>query len=419
MKVALRDRLTPKWGERRHDSSNSSATMLPFAAACPMEPPLMQPATPRPFRILVLGGYGLFGERISRALARDDGLDLVIAGRDAGQAQALCDRLHAGGTRSPVSAVRIDVDATDFPDRLGEVAPHLVIHTAGPFQQRDYGVARAALALGAHYIDLADGRDFVAGFDALDAVAHAAGRWAISGASSVPGLSGAIVAALRGRFGRLDSFEGAISPGNRTPRGLATTRAILGYAGKPYAILRDGRLSRAHGWQSLRRLHVPGVGTRWLARCEVPDLSVLAARHPDLRTCDFRAGLELRRMHFGLWLASWAVRIGVVRDLARHAPALLALSKRWLARGSDVGVMQVDLRGVDPDGMPLRLRWRLVATNGDGPQVPATAAVVLARKLARDQLPDGGARACLDLFTLDEFIDALAGHAITTTTERA
>jgi hypothetical protein len=378
----------------------------------------MQAATPCPFRILVLGGYGLFGERISRALARDEGLDLVIAGRDAGKAEALCDSLRAGGIHSPVSAARLDVDATDFPDDLREMAPQLVIHTAGPFQQRDYGVARAALALGAHYIDLADGRDFVAGFDTLDAVAHAAGRWAISGASSVPGLSGAVVTALRGRFGRLDSLEGAISPGNRTPRGLATTRAILGYAGKPYAILRDGRPSRAHGWQSLRRLHVPGVGTRWLARCEVPDLSVLAARHPDLRTCDFRAGLELRRMHFGLWLASWAVRIGVVRDLAHHAPGLLALSERWLARGSDVGVMQVDLRGVDRGGVPLRLRWRLVATNGDGPQVPATAAVVLARKLARGELPGSGARACLDLFTLDEFIDALDGYAIETTTER-
>jgi hypothetical protein len=150
----------------------------------------------------------------------------------------------------------------------------------------------------------------------------------------------------------------------------------------------------------------------------VPDLSVLPARYTSLRDCDFRAGLELRRMHFGLWLATWAVRVGLVRDLARHAPMLLALSERWLARGSDVGVMQVDLHGLDPAGVPLQLRWRLVARNGDGPQVPATAAVVLARKLARDEIPGGGARACLDLFTLDEFLAALDGYAIETTIER-
>jgi hypothetical protein len=376
----------------------------------------MESASSRPFRIVVLGGYGLFGERIVRALAGDAGIALVIAGRDAARAQRLCDEL--AGSAAAVSATALDLDGNDFGDRLGTLAPQLVIHTAGPFQQRDHAVARAALALGAHYVDLADGRDFVAGFDALDPVARAAGRWAVSGASSVPGLSGAVVAAVLDRFGRLDGIDSAISPGNRTPRGLATTRAILGYAGRAYPALVGGRWRPVHGWQSLRRLRIPAVGTRWFARCEVPDLSVLPARYTSLRDCDFRAGLELRRMHFGLWLATWAVRVGLVRDLARHAPMLLALSERWLARGSDVGVMQVDLHGLDPAGVPLQLRWRLVARNGDGPQVPATAAVVLARKLARDEIPGGGARACLDLFTLEEFLAALDGYAIETTIER-
>lgn len=377
----------------------------------------MQRATDRPFRIVVLGGYGLFGERIVAELARDAELDLIVAGRDASKAQRLCDRLAAGGAAAALSAIALDLDAENFASELAARAPGMVIHTAGPFQQRDYAVARAALALGAHYVDLADARDFVAGFGALDAEARDAGRWAVSGASSVPGLSAAVVAAWQARFGRIDAIETAISPGNRTPRGLATTRAILGYVGRSYPLLTGGRWRRAHGWQSLRRLHVRGVGTRWLARCEVPDLSVLPERHPGLSDCDFRAGLELRRMHFGLWLASWAVRFGIAHDFARYAPALLALSERWLARGSDVGVMQVELRGVDADGAALQLRWRLVARNGDGPQVPATAAIVLARKLARGQLPGGGARACLDLFSLDEFIAALEGHAIETTIE--
>ena len=34
-----------------------------------------------PMRILVLGGYGLFGSRISRTLAGDAGLTVIIAGR--------------------------------------------------------------------------------------------------------------------------------------------------------------------------------------------------------------------------------------------------------------------------------------------------------------------------------------------------
>ncbi|MBZ0224247.1 MAG: saccharopine dehydrogenase NADP-binding domain-containing protein [Dokdonella sp.] len=368
------------------------------------------------YRILLLGGYGQFGARIAAALAGDSDLALLIAGRHAAPARQLCTRLGETA-RAEISHCVLDLESDAFEQRIAEHAPHLVIHCAGPFQGRDYRVARAALAAGAHYVDLADARDFVSAIGTLDEEARRAGRWAIAGASSVPGLSGAVITALQERFACLRSIQSAISPGNRSERGLATTRAILGYVGRPYLQLHNGRWRNVHGWQSLRRVYTPAIGARWLARCEVPDLSVLPARWPQLATCDFRAGLELRRMHFGLWLASWAVRCGLLRNLPRRASALLALSNRWLGAGSDVGLMQIDMRGRGLDDKPLHLRWRLLAANGDGPQVPATAAVVLARKLARGELPGSGARACLDLFTLDEFLAALDGFAVTTTLE--
>ena len=369
------------------------------------------------FRILILGGYGQFGARIASALARDAGLQLTLAGRRREPAQALCAALAQRGAWAQPQALALDLAAEDFPARLARVAPDLLIHTAGPFQRRDVRVAETALALGIHYIDLADARDFVIGFDALDEQARRAQRWAITGASSVPGLSAAVVEAHRERFGVLESIESAISPGNRSDPGLATTHAILGYVGRPFPLLRDGRRTYAHGWQSLRRLRAAGLRTRWLARCDVPDLALLPQRYPELRHCDFRAGLELKRMHFGLWLASWAVRAGLVKDLPRHAERLLALSARWRDHGSDTGLMRIDLRGRDPAGRALHLRWTLRADDGDGPQVPATAAVVLARKLAAGDLPGAGARACLDFFSLDEFLRALDGYAVTTQLE--
>ena len=73
------------------------------------------------------------------------------------------------------------------------------------------------------------------------------------------------------------------------------------------------------------------------------------------------------------------------------------------------------MRGIGVDGTPLRLDWTLVAREGDGPQIPATAAIVLARKLARGELPGSGARPCLDMFTLEEFMTALDGFAMTAT----
>ena len=360
-------------------------------------------------RILVLGGYGLFGSRISQRLAADGRFQVIVAGRSQAQAAAFIARC-AGNTR--MHAAALDTEADDFPAQLAALHPDIVIDSAGPFQARALRVPRAALAAGAHCIDLADGRDYVRRIGELDGEARAAGRWLVSGASSVPGLSGAVVAALRPRFARLDSVEAGISPGNHTPRGLATTEAILGYVGQPYRHWRAGQWRAAHGWQSLRRVDFAGIGPRWFARCEVPDLDVLPARWPELQTCDFRAGLELHRMHFGLWLASWAVRAGIVRSMQPFARRLLSISERWLQQGSDNGVMYIDLRGIGPDGRPLALRWQLIAEHGDGPQIPATAAVLLAGKLADARLSGAGARPCLDLFTLDEFMAALAPFAI-------
>jgi hypothetical protein len=131
----------------------------------------------------------------------------------------------------------------------------------------------------------------------------------------------------------------------------------------------------------------------------------------------FRAGLELKRLHLGTLLAAWLVRLGLVRNLARHAPRLRRISEWFLDAGSDVGGMVVELSGRDARDQPVRLRWSLTAAAGDGPQVPATPAVVLARKLADGELLARGAMPCMGFFTLEEALAALAGFAITTELE--
>ena len=153
---------------------------------------------------------------------------------------------------------------------------------------------------------------------------------------------------------------------------------------------RDGGWRRGHGWMSTRRQVFP-FGRRWVGLCDVPDLALFPLRYPGVRTVVFRAGLELRRLHFGTLAAAWLVRLGLVRDLARHARVLRRVSEWFLSAGSDVGGMLVDLRGRDPQGLPLRLRWSLRAGAGDGPRIPATPAVVLARKLADENLSARGA----------------------------
>jgi saccharopine dehydrogenase-like NADP-dependent oxidoreductase len=95
----------------------------------------------------------------------------------------------------------------------------LVIHTAGPFQAQGYGVARGCAAAGAHYIDLADGRRFVCDFPAaLQADFEAAGRVAVSGASTVPALSSAVVEQLCTGWQAIDSIDLCIAPAQSAPR---------------------------------------------------------------------------------------------------------------------------------------------------------------------------------------------------------
>src|SRR6266496_1484337 len=108
-------------------------------------------------RVVVIGGYGNFGARVCRGLAGSPGIEVIAAGRhpDAGRGGLLVpDLQHA----------RLDHSARDFPAALKRLAPGLVIHCAGPFQSQDYRVALAAMAAGAHYLDLADGRQFVTRF---------------------------------------------------------------------------------------------------------------------------------------------------------------------------------------------------------------------------------------------------------------
>jgi len=67
---------------------------------------------------------------------------------------------------------------------------------------------------------------------------------------------------------------------------------------------------------------------------------------------------------------------------------------------------------------PLAVTWTLVAGQGDGPQVPSTPAVVLARKLAAGTLVARGAMPCLGLFSLEECMRALDKFDVHTTIER-
>ncbi|MCI0505979.1 MAG: saccharopine dehydrogenase, partial [Gammaproteobacteria bacterium] len=280
----------------------------------------------------------------------------------------------------------------------------LVINTCGPFQARDYTCPVTVIKSGVHYIDLADAREYVCGFHKLDELAKRYGVLALTGASSVPALSSAVIDAMKNDFQQLHSIDVGINPGNQTPRGIATVRSILSYCGKPFLAWRDGKWKYITGWHNLTRRKYPQpMGKRWLSHCDIPDLNLFQQRYPGVKNIHFQAGLELSVLHLGTWLLAWFSHWGWVNDVAKYAAGLKRISERFYRFGSTIGGMHVELDGIDQQQQHLRKTWYLIAGNGDGPQVPCTAAVILAAKFQQRTLTQTGAYACMGFITLQEF----------------
>jgi saccharopine dehydrogenase-like NADP-dependent oxidoreductase len=357
------------------------------------------------FKVVVLGGYGNFGAVIVRRLCTIAGIRVWVAGRDQAKAEQLAAEVGC-------QAVRLDGNQADLAERLRELQADLLISTAGPFQGQDYRVARAAIAAGAHYLDLSDAREFTCGIAELDAAARQAGVLVCSGASSVPALSAAVIDQLLPRFARLDSIWHGISSSEKTP-GVSTLAAVLNYCGKPLRQWREGAWCEVYGWQELSAHDFPALlGRRWVANCDIPDLELFPARYPGVRSVRFSAGVGLRVTQFGTWLLSWLVRGGLLRSGVPLAALLHRGAVALEPFGDGLSGMFVRLQGLDPQGQPLSLCWELLAHDNHGPNIPCMAAVALARKLAAGDLEQRGAMPCLGLLSVEEYLAELEGLQI-------
>jgi hypothetical protein len=357
-------------------------------------------------RVLVLGDYGRFGGRIARRLAAD-GHDILVAGRDPGKARSFC----AGSPRLIPAAI----DRERIAQGLLEHRPALLVDASGPFQAMGYSVADACIAAGVHYVDIADARDFVCGIWTLDPAARAAGVVVLSGASSVPALSGAVVRKLAAGKDTVRSIEMAISASNRATAGPAVAAAILSHVGQPVRLWGRGRWRRGFGWQELRRLRfsaedTPPLEKRWTGLVDVPDLELLPNLMPGRPAVLFRAGTELAVQNILPWMASWPVRWRWCRSLSALAPWLGSLQRLTRRLGSDRSAMSVRLFGLD-GGHRVERRWTLIASDGDGPEIPALSVPPIVSCILAAQ-EAAGARDAGQSLHLEDYLPAFAGLAI-------
>jgi len=334
-------------------------------------------------RTMIIGASGVFGSRLAGLLDCERHLTLVLAGRTLDKLEAINAALS-----SSCEIRQIDRDTIKAKD-LQDI--DLVIDAAGPFQLSGWAVIEAAMAAGCDYIDLADGRAFVGSIGKYDAAAKKAGVAVVSGASSIPALSHAVLDELTQGWRQIDDIYIGIFPGNRAPRGKSVVESILSYTGKPVRVFREGAWQEQPGWGMLHRRDMPYVGKRWASLCDTPEQDLLVQRYKPTNSAEFFAGMELSILHLGLSALAMPVRWGWVKSLAPAESPLLWLAKRFLPFGSDEGAMDVEVSGLDGSGKPATSRWTLKADANRGPHVPVLAAAILVRQI-RDgrKLPQGG-----------------------------
>ena len=364
----------------------------------------MQLATPvKIFSVIIVGATGVFGRRLVEQLVACDVQPLVLSGRRLSSLDALKSEI------APYAEVLV-LDRLN-PDlaQLEKYCGGLLIDAAGPFQNSGLQLIEACIAAGVNYIDLADARDFVARVPLLDAAAKAAGVFVISGASSTPALSHAVLDQVTKNWQGIHSIFVGITPGNRAPRGESVVRSILSFAGAPMRVFQHGGWRSVFGWGEQEYKYLPGIGRRGFVHCETPDQDLLVARYHPKSSAVFKAGLELGGMHHGLRLLAW-LRL---KNLPRLTPLLLAAANVLKPFGTDKGGMLVDVKGLDATGKPTVARWNLLAEQGVGPNVPDLPALAL---VLRREVLATGARAAAGEVTLQELEPHFARLGIVTAT---
>lgn len=352
-------------------------------------------------KILVIGGYGVFGKRIVERLSRVSNIEIVIAGRSTDKAKKLKQEL------SKASQCIISIQYIDISENLTFEAD-ILINACGPYHRQDYSLAGYCIEQGIHYIDLADNRDFVDGISKLDKKAKSKDVFVTSGASTVPAISSAMVDYLAKDFAEVHKLDYGVTPGNQTDRGVSTVEAILSYVGKPFKVMRNGTMSHIYGWQDLHREHYPKIGKRWMVNCNVPDFDLFPERYPAMKTHRFYAGLELSILHIGLWFLSWPARWGIIRKLDCFGKVLRRVSLWFYNFGTNKGGMHMIVQGTNDRAEEIEKRLYLIGEDGHGPFIPAIPSVLVTKKLIDGSLNTTGAMPCMGLFNMSDFIEEVS-----------
>lgn len=275
-------------------------------------------------RILIAGGYGVFGSLLARELLDTTPSHLIIAGRDRGRAEATCRALGAPDRVTPLA-----IDLTDVASVTRAAEECIAVAcTAGPFQSLDPGLPAAVVDAGAHWLDIADHRGWVLPLLAdqrLDARASSARLAVITGLSTVPALSGALTRWCLSRLPDATRVRTTLFIGNRNHKGAAAIASAL-----------------TAGFSHPRTVTLP-VGHRRAYLFDSPDPALL--RDEIGLRAEFRVTFECQSVNLLMSLLAPLARRARADRRAALARALALVGTPFSRLGSHLGCLQVEARG--------------------------------------------------------------------------
>lgn len=320
--------------------------------------------------VALFGGYGTFGAQVARALAVA-GLPLRILGRDGARARSFAASLGEGHEGAAA-------DANDAASCLGVLAgARVAVSCAGPFHAMSFALPETCLAAGVHYVDIADDRSWLARLRGLDSRFRAAGLAAVPGASSLPGISGALALLAAQRLPAVERARVTLFIGNRNPKGSAAVTAASAQLGRRFAAP-QGPL-RGFTGREVVRLPAP-FGARGVYDFESPDLDLLPALTGAWKV-RVKVGFESRLAAAAFaGLAHCGPHLGP--RLARSLSPFAGLLSRF---GHSGGAVQVELFA--PDGCRAAAS---LAGERDGQRMAALPAAFVAQGLYEESLAARG-----------------------------
>lgn len=259
-------------------------------------------------KILIFGGYGIFGSHICRELS-SLGFSLTIAGRSLEKASAFAQELgepHQG----------ICADAMQLHSYRNILAQHfLVVNCAGPFSEKVPPLLHACLEAGCHYVDIADHRGHVVAVKTFHELFQARGLCALYGCSSLPAISGALALFLlsekKEKNKALLKSRSTLFIGNNNPKGSAAVRSALEVLGKRIKTP-QGNL---YGFRRRAVVHLPPpFGRRAVYAFESPEYDLFPALL-GVKQVEVYVGFELRLATEAFHFASYLPK--VVRSVAK------------------------------------------------------------------------------------------------------